>query len=240
MIKHTIDIVDSDNSILKMFSISDDILSLDGITFSNDGLYPCIELSKNILNKFKEQNKIYYSHTYGDIYNLIDDIYMTIIVYNNNDGKYHVGIVSMINKLHIESSDSIKFIDLTERINSDRDYWISKYCYYNYEKFHIYQTNLIYLFDTIKDAKTDMLNDIIQRYKFKMSKEKATVITLNNKELYKQRFNKIFNERVEELKKEINSQLQDELTKSESNIKSLSSKITYVQEDLNKIENGTD
>ena len=238
MAKHTIDIVNSDNSTLKMFSITDDI-SLDDVLFSSDGLYPCIELPKDILNKFKEQNKIYYIHTYGDIYNLTDDINMTIIIYNKEDEQYHVGIVNMINKLHIESSDSIKFIDLTKRINSDIEYWIPKYCCYNYEKFHTYQTSLIYLFDSMEDAQKDMLNNIIQLYKFKMSKEKAAVITLNNKELYKQRFDKIFNKRVEELKKEIMLQLQDELTKAESNIKSLSSKITYVQEDLNKIENGT-
>lgn len=238
MAKHTIDIINSDNSILKMFSIEDDIS--DGVTFSTDGLYPCIEISKDVLNKFKEQNKLYYIHTYGDIYNLVDDINMTIIVYNKETQQYHVGIVNMINKLHIESSDYIKFIDLTKRINSDYYYWVSKYCCYNYEKFHTYQTSLIYLFDTMKESQVDMLNDIIQRYKFKMSKEKAAVITLNNKELYQKKFDKLFNEKVEELKKEITSQLQDELSNAEHNIKSLTNKITYVQEDLNKIENGTE
>lgn len=238
MAKHTIDIINSDNSTLKMFSIEDDIS--EQVTFSTDGLYPCIELSKDILNKYKEQNKLYYIHTYGDIYNLIDDVNMTVIAYNKEDEQYHVGIVNMINKKHIESSDYIKFIDLTKRIKSDVEYWIPKYCCYNYEKFHTYQTSLLYLFDTMKESQVDMLNDIIQRYKFKMSKEKATVITLNNKELYQQKFDKIFNERVTELKEEITDQLQDELSKAESNIKSLTNKITYVQEDLNKVENGTD
>ena len=42
----------------------------------------------------------------------------------------------------------------------------------------------MYLFDTRKESAEDLLLDIIQKYKFKLSKEKANVITLNNKELY--------------------------------------------------------
>ena len=93
----------------------------------------------------------------------------------------------------------------------------------------------MYLFDTRKESAEDLLLDIIQKYKFKLSKEKANVITLNNKELYQQKFDKLFNERVEELKKEIESILNKEKQKSEDEITKLTEKITYTQEDLNKI-----
>ena len=93
----------------------------------------------------------------------------------------------------------------------------------------------MYLFDTRKESAEDLLLDIIQKYKFKLYKEKANVITLNNKELYQQKFDKLFNERVEELKKEIESILNNEKQKSEGEITKLTEKITYTQEDLNKV-----
>ena len=234
MAKHTIDIIEGvkNFSQMKLFTINNP--SEENISFSNDGLYPCIKVTKEEVQKYIEQNKFYYIHTYGEIYNLTDDIYGTILVYNKEDNCYNIGILNMSSDIGMKG-DIITFINLTKRINSDNEYWTPKYCFYNYEKFHNYQTTLMYLFDTRKESAEDLLLDIIQKYKFKLSKEKANVITLNNKELYQQKFDKLFNERVDELKKEIESILNNEKQKSESEITKLTEKITYTQEDLNNV-----
>lgn len=144
MAKHTIDIIEGvkNFSQMKLFTINNP--SEENISFSSDGLYPCIKVTKDEVQKYIDQNKFYYIHTYGEIYNLADDIYGTIIVYNKEDNCYNIGILNMSSDIGIKS-DIITFINLTKRINSDNEYWTPKYCFYNYEKFHNYQTTLMYL-----------------------------------------------------------------------------------------------
>lgn len=234
MAKHTIDVIEGLNNLtqMKLFTINNS--SDENVSFTNDGLYPCIKVKKEELQKYIDQNKFYYIHTYGEIYSITDDIYRVIIVYNKEDNCYNMGIINVASDVGMKN-DIITFINLSKRINNDEAYWISKYCYYNNERFHNYQTTLMYLFDTRKESVEDMLTDIIQKYKFKLSKETANIITLNNKELYQQKYDKLLNERIESIKKEIEDILSNEKKKSENEIKKLSEKITYTQENLNKV-----
>ena len=132
MAKHTIDIIEGvkNFSQMKLFTINNS--SEENISFSSDGLYPCIKVTKEEVQKYIEQNKFYYIHTYGEIYNLTDDIYGTIIVYNKEDNCYNIGILNMSSDIGMKG-DIITFINLTKRINSDNEYWTPKYCFYNYE-----------------------------------------------------------------------------------------------------------
>ena len=166
------------------------------------------------------------------------DIYACVSLYNQNDKKYHLAITN-IDNIKNKAFQEIHFIDLTTRLAESPEYWTPKYCKYNYERFHNYQTTLTPIFDTEFEAKVDLLECAHERANHKIGKEKAVVISLNNKDVYEREFNKLFEPAVQKLKEDIETELNNRISSAEKNIAKLNTELSYIQEQLNTVINGT-
>ena len=197
-----------------------------------------IILSRQNIEYLQDAHYIFYIHTFGDIFNLNTDIYACVSLYNQNDKKYHLAITSVDN-IKNKTFQEIHFIDLTTRLAESPEYWTPKYCKYNYERFHNYQTTLTPIFDTESEAKVDLLECAHERANHKIGKEKAVVISLNNKDVYEREFNKLFEPAVQKLKEDIETELNDRILSAEKNIAKLNTELSYIQEQLNTVINGT-
>ena len=239
--KHLIEIFDypTNEEVAKQFTYTN-TTNLISLVFpdNNQLISGKIILERSDIECLQKVNHIFYIHTFGDIFNLNTDIYACVSLYNPNDKKYHLAIAS-VDTVKNTSIKEIQFIDLTSRLAESPEYWTPKYCKYNYERFHNYQTTLTPIFDTEFEAKVDLLECAHERANHKIGKEKAVVISLNNKDVYEREFNKLFEPAVQKLKEDIETELNDRILSAEKNIAKLNTELSYIQEQLNTVINGT-
>lgn len=238
--KHLIEIFDypTNEEVAKRFTYTNTTNLINPVFPDNNQLISGkIILDRSDIEYLQEVNHIFYIHTFGDIFNLNTDIYACVSLYNPNDKKYHLAIAS-VDTVKNTSIKEIQFIDLTSRLAESPEYWTPKYCKYNYERFHNYQTTLTPIFDTEFEAKVDLLECAHERVNQKIGKEKAVVVSLNNKDVYEREFNKLFEPALQKLKDDIERELKNKVTTAERNITKLNTELSYIQEQLNTVTNG--
>lgn len=204
--------------------------------FNNSGLFPVIQINTEDLQKYINQNKLYYFHTYNS-YDIIKDIYVLIFVYNKDTNSFNIGILSEPDYNISIKKSKVDFIDLTYRLNSNFEYWEPKYCSYNFEKFHCYQCYSSDIFDSKYESQEDLLNYAIKKNLYLLGKYKAEIITLTNAQSYQREFNKNYEERNKLLIEDIKKELEEKKSVAEIQVKSESDKITLLREQLNDLQN---
>ena len=116
--KHLIEIFDypTNEEVAKRFTYTNTTNLISPVFPDNNQLISGkIILERSDIENLQEANYIFYIHTFGDIFNLNTDIYACVSLYNPNDKKYHLAIVSVYTVKNT-SIKEIQFIDLTSRL----------------------------------------------------------------------------------------------------------------------------
>lgn len=204
-------------------------------TISDAESYPCIDFEKmgnktewtqiwlnpDVYDKYKSENKIYNIHYYNmDIglksyYNLlthnIDSMIKELIfiyVESDKDNPYHAIIVNNYDKVH--------GMDITSALKQHYAYWYVMYIpsknirdmYKNDNNYILCNTNLSYFYDTDKEAKNGLIDYAVNLIRNSIAPVQVEYHSLTTDYTYERMFNKIFDERCKNLKKEIEEELQ--------------------------------